>query len=96
MIYTVEQIRQMINPIAAAYEVSALSLFGSYARGMAKEESDIDLIVDRGKVNTAFQMGGLYADLQERLQKELDLVTRDYADPDFLHSISREEIHLYP
>ena len=36
MIYTIEQIRDIASPIAAAYGVKSLSLFGSYARGDRK------------------------------------------------------------
>ena len=44
MVYTVEQIRSIASPIAQAYGVKSLSLFGSYARGEATDDSDIDLL----------------------------------------------------
>lgn len=96
MIYTVEQIRQIAVPIAASYGVNSLSLFGSYARGEATDDSDVDLIVDCGAVRSAFQMGGLYADLSEGLGKTLDLVTTDHRDKAFLHRISGDQLRLYP
>ena len=46
MIYTLEQIRDAVAPIAKKYQIPAVYLFGSYARGTATEESDIDLLVD--------------------------------------------------
>ena len=46
MIYTQDQIRQMIAPIAEKYHLKAVFLFGSYARGDATESSDVDLLVD--------------------------------------------------
>ena len=96
MIYTTEQIRQIIGPIATSYGVTSMSLFGSYARGEATEESDVDILVDRGAIRTAFQMGGLYADLSEKLGKPLDLVTTDGSDRAFLARIRRDEVRLYP
>ena len=96
MIYTTEQIRQIIAPIATSYGVKSMSLFGSYARGEATEESDVDILVDRGAIRTAFQMGGLYADLSESLGKPLDLVTTDGSDGAFLSRIRRDEVRLYP
>ena len=96
MIYTVEQIRSIAAPIARSYGVNSLSLFGSYARGEATDDSDIDILVDCGAIHSAFQMGGLYADLSERLGKELDLVTTDHRDKAFLGRIRRDQLRLYP
>ena len=96
MTYTVEQIRRIAAPIALAYGVKSLSLFGSYARGEATDDSDIDLLVDCGAVRSAFQMGGLYADLSEGLGKALDLVTTDHRDKAFLGRIQADQLRLYP
>ena len=76
-VYTVEQIADIVAPIAAKYDVSKLYLFGSYARGDADEKSDIDLRVDGGPLGNLFALGGFYADLEEALKKSLDLVTTD-------------------
>ena len=96
MIYSIEDIRKLISPIALSYGVKSVFLFGSYARGEATENSDIDLLVDCGAIRSAFQMGGLYADLSERLGKELDLVTTDHRDKAFLGRIHKDQVALYP
>ena len=96
MIYTIEQIKSIAAPIAAAHGVASLSLFGSYARGEATDESDIDLLVDCGSIRSAFQMGGLYADLSEGLKKPLDLITTDHRDKVFLYRIVGDCLCLYP
>ena len=46
MIYTEEEIRLCITPVAVRYRLKAVYLFGSYARGEATDESDIDLLID--------------------------------------------------
>lgn len=46
MIYTAEEIRRRIIPVAVRYRWKAVYLFGSYARGEATDESDIDLLID--------------------------------------------------
>jgi predicted nucleotidyltransferase len=46
MIYTLAQIKDLIVPIAIKYNLKALWIFGSYARGEATEESDVDLLMD--------------------------------------------------
>ena len=95
MIYTVEQIRRIAAPIAAAYGVKSMRLFGSYARGEATENSDVDLLIDRGGIRSGFVLGGLYADLRDGLKKDLDLVTTQGADADFLLRIQPEEVLIY-
>lgn len=95
MIYTIEQIRRIAAPIAAAYGVKSMRLFGSYARGEATEHSDVDLLIDRGNLRSGFALGGLYADLRDGLRKELDLVTTQGADADFLLRIKSDEVMIY-
>lgn len=46
MIYTAEEIRLRITPVAVRYRLKAVYLFDSYARGEATDESDIDLLID--------------------------------------------------
>ena len=95
MIYTIDQIRRIAAPIAAAYGVKNMRLFGSYARGEATKQSDVDLIIDRGSLRGGFALGGLYADLRDGLRKELDRVTTQGEDADFLLRIQPEEVMLY-
>lgn len=46
MICTLDEIRRIIVPIVQKYNLSAVYLFGSYARGTTREDSDLDLLVD--------------------------------------------------
>ena len=47
MIYTLDEIKQKAIPIAIEYGVNSMSLFGSYARGEATENSDVDFLTSR-------------------------------------------------
>ncbi|MBE5808567.1 MAG: nucleotidyltransferase [Clostridiales bacterium] len=95
MIYTVDEIRAIMSPIAAIHGVKRVSLFGSYARGEATEDSDVDLLIDRGAIRTAFQMGDLYEELSDALAKELDLVTTKGVGRQFRENIMRDEVLLW-
>ena len=79
MIYTTEEIAARVAPVAEKYRLPAVWLFGSYARGTATEESDVDLLVDTtgADLKGLFALGGLYNDLEEALEKSLDMVTLD-------------------
>ena len=76
-VYTIEEIKRRITPVAEKYRLAAVYLFGSYARGEAREDSDVDLVVDTegAALNFPFAIGALYGDLADALEKELDLVT---------------------
>lgn len=41
---TIEEIRDKIAPVAIEYGLRQVYLFGSYARGEANEDSDVDLV----------------------------------------------------
>ena len=45
---SIEEIKSYIIPVVEKYPVEKVILFGSYARGDAKETSDIDLVVESG------------------------------------------------
>jgi len=92
MVYTIEQIKQITHPIAAAYGIKSMQLFGSYARGEATELSDVDILIDRGNIRSGFVLGGLYADLRESLKKELDMVTLQGADDELLSQIHKDGV----
>ena len=74
MIYTIDEISRRIQPVASAYGLRAVYLFGSYARGEATENSDIELLIDTSGTNlrSLFSLGKLYCDLESALEKKLD------------------------
>ena len=105
MIYTIEALKEMIAPIAKKYHLPAVYLFGSYARGTATEESDIDLLVDTTgtPLTSLFALGALYCDLEEALKKPIDLITISSleqraqmpSDLDFRKAVMEERVKLY-
>lgn len=74
--YTIDEIKCRITPVAEKYHLAAVYLFGSYARGDATPDSDVDLLVDlTGSTAHGMMLGGLYADLEDALGVGIDLVT---------------------
>lgn len=102
-IYTIEELREIITPIAIRHNVDKVYLFGSYARGEANADSDVDLRVDGANLRTLVGWGDLYTDLQTELHKELDLlVTEDLREKRkdpltriFLQHMKQDEVMLY-
>lgn len=77
MIYTLEEIKSRVLPIIQKYGIPAMYLFGSYARGTATEDSDLDFLVDTTgtRLTSLLSLGQLYCDLEAVFQKEIDLIT---------------------
>ncbi len=105
VIYTVEEIREKIQPIAEKYQLKAVYLFGSYARNAAKETSDIDLLIDTTgtALKSLFTLGELYCELEEAFQKPIDLITLSAlqqrphlsSEEDFRDTVLNEKVNLY-
>ena len=93
--YTIDQIKEIVAPVAEKYGVGSVSLFGSYARGEADEKSDIDLLMDRGNIRDLFQYGSMISDLEEALGCHVDLVSDDIKDTGFLRKINTDTVMIY-
>lgn len=74
-VYSFEEIAERVRPVAEKYGLKSVYLFGSYARGDAGDDSDVDLLIDDGEVHGLFWLGGVYSDLRTALEKEVDMVT---------------------
>ena len=94
-VYTLDEIKAIAYPIVQCYGIAALYLFGSYARGEATPQSDIDFRVDRGNLVDLLELGGLFSDLEDSFQKNLDVLTTQMISPAFLNSIRAEEVLIY-
>ena len=46
MILSIDEIRDKIRPICEKYKIEKVWLFGSYARGEAREDSDVDVYAE--------------------------------------------------
>ena len=79
--------RAAILATAARHGVTSIKVFGSVARGDARDDSDVDFLVEVGPKHSAFFPGGLVADLQDILGRRVDVV-----EPDGLHRLLKDRI----
>jgi predicted nucleotidyltransferase len=93
--YKIEELQEIISPIAKKYNLSQVSLFGSYARGDSNEQSDIDLRIDKGGLKGMFALCGFYTEVEEALDAKVDVLTTGSLEEDFLEEIKKDEIVLY-
>lgn len=93
--YTIEELRNRIAPIAQQHGVQRVSLFGSYSKGTAADDSDIDLKIEKGKLKSLLQICGFRLAVEDALDRPVDLVTSESSDQDFLDIIAKDEVLLY-
>jgi len=72
---TIEEVKQKTSPILAQHDVAYAGVFGSLARGEARPESDVDILVRLGRPMGMVEYMGLIQSLEEILQMRVDLVT---------------------
>ncbi len=74
---SIKRIEKSILPILKKNGVVRAGIFGSYARGDAKRDSDVDVLIKirKGKKFSLFDLVGLQMELEEKLGKKVDLLT---------------------
>ena len=82
--YSIDELRRIITPIAQEHGVESVSLFGSYSRGTASADSDVDLKIEKGRLRSLFQLGGFRLAVEDALKLSVDLITSEASDPVFL------------
>lgn len=73
-VYRIEQIKEIILKVISDYknEIIFCYLFGSYAKGYAKEDSDIDICINT--TLSGFKFVGLVEKLHQELKKNVDVI----------------------
>lgn len=87
-IYSIPQLQASLFPIFERYGIRKAILFGSYGKGRATEQSDIDLLVDSGL--RGFRFTSFLEDVQQAVDKEVDLFDVTHIDAE---SLLAREIH---
>lgn len=100
MIANVEDLKKKILPVAQKYNLSSIYLFGSRARGDAHQNSDFDFYVEQQNVLGMFELSGLFQDLQELLNCDVDIVVKPMnknskLDDYILDAIQQDGVLLY-
>ena len=93
--YTIEEIKNKITNAAQQYGIQKAYLFGSYARGEANVESDIDLCIEKGNIRTLFELSGFRQDLEEALGNQVEVITTSSLSDDFKEQIGKEMVLVY-
>ena len=94
-ILTVEQIKSTCAAVFKKYSIAYCYLFGSYAKGKATEESDVDLLISTPITGMKFY--DLVEAVREALQKKVDILNREQLNdnPELVDEILKDGIKIY-
>ena len=70
---TIEKIKEIVFQVCREYDVEYCYLFGSYAKGLQNEKSDVDLLISSNV--TGMRFFGLAERLRSELKKKVDLLS---------------------
>ncbi|GHU77863.1 hypothetical protein AGMMS49992_26980 [Clostridia bacterium] len=83
-----------VSDAAFRYPIKSASYFGSYARGMQRPDSDLDLLVEfQSPFVSLFKVAGLKLELEEKLHKPVDVI--GFPLPDNAYLIIDKQVKCY-
>lgn len=88
------KLKTHIDDIKRKYEVKEMAIFGSYAKGEAKEESDIDILVDFEEIPDMLTFLELEIYLEEILGVKVDLVRKQALRREIKERVLKEAIRV--
>ena len=94
-VYTIDEIKRISVPVAQKFGVKKLALFGSYARGEQKVNSDIDFLIEKGTIRDLFWFGGFINALEDNLGVRVDVLTYDSLRDSLIAEAVEDEVVLY-
>jgi len=87
------RIKRIVVPLLKKHGVARAGIFGSYARGEQKKNSDVDLLIQPPK-GMGLEFVGLALILEKKLGKKVDLVTYKYIHPLIKEEVLTEEVKI--
>ena len=89
---TIEEIKGRIIPILERYGIKKAAIFGSLAKGEAKTNSDVDILVEIKSDMSLIDFIGIKLELEEALKMRIDLVEYDTIKPIIKERILAEQV----
>lgn len=87
-------LKQHLPVLEKQFNVADLAIFGSAARGQARQDSDVDLLVEFKGPATSSDYFGLQFYLEDLLGKRIDLVTDKALRAELRPFVEKDALHL--
>lgn len=89
-----EEIRRKILPILKKHGVTGAGIFGSVVRGEAREDSDVDILVELESDVSLLDFVGIKLEIEEVLGRKVDLGEYKTIKPLLKERIPSEEVPI--
>jgi len=86
-----EEIKVKIIPVLRRYDVRKAAIFGSFVKGEERKDSDIDILVEFKGEKSLLDLAGLKIELEETLQRKVDVLTYNSLHPLLKDKILQEQ-----
>ena len=86
-----EEIKAKTIPVLRRYDVRKAAIFGSFVKGEEREDSDIDILVEFKGEKSLLDLAGLKIELEEALQRKVDVLTYNSLHPLLKDKILQEQ-----
>ena len=90
----IDEYRQTIVPILIRNDVDKAGIFGSFARNEAREDSDIDILVNFKSRKSLFDLSRLEMELEKESHRKVEVITYDSISPLIRDRILKEEVKI--
>jgi predicted nucleotidyltransferase len=91
---TIRKQREAIIRIAGSHGGTEVRLIGSVARGEARPDSDVDLLVTWSEGTSLLDQAALMLELEELLGRKVDIASDGWVKPAIRESVYRDAIAL--
>jgi uncharacterized protein len=89
-----EKIKMALVPLLRRRGVRKAAIFGSFARGEARRDSDVDLLIDIGEEYSLLDIVRLRREIEERIERRVDLVEYDAIKPALRDRVIAEQVPI--
>ena len=93
--YIKKCLREILEKSKKVKDINKAYLFGSYARGEETSLSDVDIRLEVNDNFTLFDLTEIAYNLEEKLNKKVDIITSGNLDELLYEEIKKEEICIY-
>ena len=90
----IEDLKKKLLPILKEHKVSRAGIFGSTAEGVARETSDLDIVIEFIGEKSLFDLAALKLDLESAVNKDIDLLTYKALNPLIKKKVLEQEVRV--
>jgi predicted nucleotidyltransferase len=89
-----EEVKQKVIPVLRRHDVVHAAIFGSFAKGIPEEKSDLDILVEFEGEKSLLDLVALQLELEETLGREVDVITYRALHPRIRERVLQEQVAI--